>query len=82
MGWEQLVGSLEVGKRADLVVVRLPGSAAERLIRRGPVAEAVMRGEVRLTVVEGEVVYDGGAMPPWRCCTVWRLCGARLGLKG
>jgi cytosine/adenosine deaminase-related metal-dependent hydrolase len=62
LGWETLVGSLEVGKRADLVVVRLPAgttTSGEDLL-----AEAVMGGEVTTTIVDGTVVYRGASLPP------------------
>jgi cytosine/adenosine deaminase-related metal-dependent hydrolase len=57
LGWDRLIGSLQAGKRADLTVVRLPAS--------GPVAAsaddlalAIMDGQVRLTMVDGKVVYE------------------------
>jgi cytosine/adenosine deaminase-related metal-dependent hydrolase len=62
LGWERQVGSLEAGKRADLAAVRLftavPATAPSEHL-----SEAVLQGEVRLTMVDGRVAYDGGEIP-------------------
>jgi 5-methylthioadenosine/S-adenosylhomocysteine deaminase len=61
LGWETLVGSLEAGKRADLTVVQLPDGKA--MDGEDALAEAVMGGEVRMTMVDGTVVYAGARLP-------------------
>ncbi len=61
LGWETSVGSLEVGKRADLTVVRLPDGRATD--GEDALAEAVMGGEVRMTMVDGAVVYRDTTFP-------------------
>ncbi len=80
LGWEHQVGSLEAGKRADLVAVRLvsrlPVTASEEQL-----AEAVMGGEVGLTMVGGQVAFEGGEMPPEVLRGLEAVRG-KLGLEG
>ena len=61
LGLEDQIGSLEVGKRADLVVVS--GEPASQVPRYDPYSHLVYvtRGaEVRLTVVDGRILYRDG----------------------
>jgi len=61
IGWQQEIGSLEVGKEADLVVLDLwhpQGLSAERVLsdlvyRAGP-------QHIRTVMVHGEIIYDEG----------------------
>ncbi len=59
-GLDAITGSLEVGKRADLVVT--DPSASEAYPGANPVHQAVLtcRGHARSVVVNGEVVIDEG----------------------
>jgi 5-methylthioadenosine/S-adenosylhomocysteine deaminase len=62
LGLESEVGSLEAGKRADLVVVSLEGSPF--LPWEDPAAAVVLGGSpgrVTATLVEGEIRYERGA---------------------
>ncbi len=54
LGWDKLVGSLEAGKRADVAAVRLPDREAHSA---DLLAEMVMSGEVKMTMVDGDVLY-------------------------
>ncbi len=57
---EPEIGTLEPGKRADICAVRLDGSHIVPV--NDPVAALVYScraGDVRLTMVEGEILYDG-----------------------
>jgi 5-methylthioadenosine/S-adenosylhomocysteine deaminase len=63
LGWERQAGTLEAGKSADLVAVRLP-SALSAMAPAEDLAGAVMVGEVQMTVMDGRVAYEGGEMPP------------------
>jgi cytosine/adenosine deaminase-related metal-dependent hydrolase len=80
LGWEHQAGSLEAGKRADLVAVRLlsrlPVTASEEQL-----AEAAMGGEVGLTMVGGQVAFDGGEMPP-EVLRGLEAVRAKLGMEG
>lgn len=62
--WDDQIGSLEVGKSADLVV--LDGAAPHLMARQDLVNDVVRfasRGEVLQTVVGGDVLYDRGEFP-------------------
>jgi len=59
---DDAIGSLEVGKRADLVIV--DGGAANLVPRYDPyshLAYAARAGDVRTTVVDGRILFDAGA---------------------
>jgi cytosine/adenosine deaminase-related metal-dependent hydrolase len=63
LGIDHLVGTLEVGKRADLVVVDLTGAHVEPW--GGPeerVVYAAQARDVRHVVVDGRVLVQGGAL--------------------
>ena len=56
------IGSLEVGKRADLVII--DGGGANLVPRYDPyshLAYAARAGDVRTTVVDGHILFDAGA---------------------
>jgi cytosine/adenosine deaminase-related metal-dependent hydrolase len=67
LGWEDLIGSLEKGKRADLISVCLPGSATDadadpdgRSCWADPVESLVARAtasDVRMVMVDGRLAY-------------------------
>lgn len=61
LGWDHLVGSLEVGKRADVIAVQLPdikaGDSVEALVASASAAD------VRMTMIDGVPVCRGEEMP-------------------
>jgi 5-methylthioadenosine/S-adenosylhomocysteine deaminase len=95
LGWEHLAGSLEVGKRADMVAVKLPGTGSKDRSPGGrpatapdptadptiSVVERVTADDVRLTMVDGVVVYDGEETPA-EVVRRFRAARAKLGLRG
>jgi 5-methylthioadenosine/S-adenosylhomocysteine deaminase len=80
LGWDGLIGSLQAGKRADLAVVRLP-AAGPQTASIDDLALAIMDGQVRLTMADGEVVHDGADMPP-KAALGMAAVRKKLGLKG
>ena len=65
LGWDHLIGSLEAGKRADVVAVGLSQSATGEA-ELDPVALIVSVAaaeHVRLTMVDGRVIYDAKESP-------------------
>jgi len=66
IGWQHEIGSLEVGKEADLVVLDLwhpQGFTVERVL-----SDLVFRAgpqHVRTVMVRGEVIYDDGRFTRW-----------------
>jgi 5-methylthioadenosine/S-adenosylhomocysteine deaminase len=62
LGMDGLIGSLEVGKRADFIVV--DGASANLVPRydaHSHLTYAARAGDVKTTVVDGRVLYDAGA---------------------
>lgn len=62
IGLDDRIGSLEVGKRADLIVV--DGEGAHQVPRYSPTSHLayVTRGsDVRITIVDGRILYRDGA---------------------
>ena len=60
LGLDRLVGSLEPGKRADLIVVDLEKAHAQPVFDLpSTVVYASRAGDVSLTVVDGKVLWDG-----------------------
>ena len=60
LGLDRLVGSLEPGKRADLIVVDLENAHAQPVFDLpSTVVYASRAGDVSLTVVDGKVLWDG-----------------------
>src|ERR1035437_2805356 len=60
MKMEDRIGSLETGKRADLVAVDLSGARTQPLWDVfSTLVYAVKEGDVSLTMVEGRVLWDG-----------------------
>ena len=60
LGLDRLVGSLEAGKRADLIVVELEKAHAQPVFDLpSTVVYASRAGDVSLTVVDGRVLFDG-----------------------
>jgi 5-methylthioadenosine/S-adenosylhomocysteine deaminase len=60
LGLDRLVGSLEPGKRADLIVVDLDNAHAQPVFDLpSTVVYASRAGDVSLTVVDGKVLWDG-----------------------
>ncbi|MGD8330024.1 MAG: amidohydrolase [Acidobacteriota bacterium] len=61
LGMEDLIGSLEVGKRADLIVV--DGDRPNLVPRYDPYSHltyAAHAGDVKTTIVDGNVLFDDG----------------------
>ena len=68
LGWEDLIGSLEKGKRADLISVRLPGPSTDadadpdgRSGWADPVESLVAQAtasDVGMVMVEGQMVFE------------------------
>ncbi len=79
LGWEARAGSLEVGKRADITVVSLPGTVSSSTSPED-LALAVMQGQVRMTVAEGRVAYAGEATPA-EVSASFAAVRMKLGLK-
>ena len=73
LGLADQVGSLEVGKRADVVVVDVSRAHHAPFAERDPyttLAHAARAGDVRLTMVDGRALYDRGrhaTLDPERC---------------
>jgi cytosine/adenosine deaminase-related metal-dependent hydrolase len=73
LGWGHLVGSLEAGKQADIIAVALPsrhapqaGSGRSTAGWTDPsddLAGQATADDVRMTMVEGDVVFRGGEVP-------------------
>ena len=67
LGWDRLVGSLEPGKRADIIAVQLPGRALGAG-QVGPGAsdavsllvDTATADDVRMTMVEGREIFGAG----------------------
>jgi 5-methylthioadenosine/S-adenosylhomocysteine deaminase len=60
LGLERLVGSIEPGKRADLIVVDLENAHAQPVFDLpSTVVYASRAADVSLTVVDGKVLWDG-----------------------
>ncbi len=78
LGLDDLVGSLEEGKRADIIAVGLPQAEADPLVTIVATATA---DDVRMTMIDGIVVFDGGEMPR-EIVEGLRVARAKLGLKG
>jgi len=65
LGWAEDIGSVEVGKRADLIVVDLGRSHLWPLIAGNLVAQLVYSAsgaDVRTTVVDGRVLMEDGVV--------------------
>jgi cytosine/adenosine deaminase-related metal-dependent hydrolase len=89
LGWDHLVGSLEPGKRADLIVARLSDRTPVGR-QRDPdgldVAEAVVStitaDDVRLTMVEGlEIAGDDFSLPPRDVASGLQAAQSKLGWR-
>ena len=71
LGWERDIGSLEIGKKADIAVLDLnrPENLAPRLTKKGKldsdaIASAIVYStqpqHVKMTIVDGKVVFSHG----------------------
>ena len=71
LGWDQDIGSLEVGKKADIVVLDLnqPENMAPGLTKNGKIDSDALASvivystqahHVKMTIVDGKVVYSNG----------------------
>jgi 5-methylthioadenosine/S-adenosylhomocysteine deaminase len=60
LGLDRLVGSLEPGKRADVIVVELVNSHSQPVFDlASTVVYASRAGDVSLTIVDGKILWDG-----------------------
>ncbi|MBN1631431.1 MAG: amidohydrolase family protein, partial [Thermoleophilia bacterium] len=79
LGWDHLVGSLEVGKSADVIAVQLRG------LETGDPVDALVAAssaaDVRMTMIDGTPVFRGGDLPV-EVADGLRSVRARLGLSG
>lgn len=69
LGMDKQIGSLEVGKAADIIAVRVDTPRMTPLITRGPLANlhhnlvhAVQGGDVDMTMVAGRVLVENGQL--------------------
>jgi len=65
LGWAEEIGSVEVGKRADLIVVDLRRCHLWPLLAGNLVAQLVYSasgGDVRTTIVDGRLLMDDGVV--------------------
>jgi cytosine/adenosine deaminase-related metal-dependent hydrolase len=63
LGWADAIGSIEVGKQADLVLIDATGPHLAPWAERNPavaLVEAARPTDVRLTMVAGRVLYRDG----------------------
>jgi 5-methylthioadenosine/S-adenosylhomocysteine deaminase len=61
LGIDHIVGSIEVGKRADLVVLDVDAPSMHPVFDpHAAIAYAATRAEVRTVITDGRVVVDGG----------------------
>jgi len=63
LNWDAEIGSLEIGKKADLVAINLDAPHAYPLNRENIYAQivyAAKNSDVRLTMVDGRVCYENG----------------------
>jgi len=73
LGLEDRLGSLEVGKRADLICVGLDGPHAVPLYDAySHLVYAALASDVRTVVIDGRVVYGDGE---WKTIDLPRVCG-------
>ena len=60
LGLDRLVGSLEPGKRADLIVVELENTHVQPVFDLpSTIVYASRGGDVSLSVVDGKILWDG-----------------------
>jgi 5-methylthioadenosine/S-adenosylhomocysteine deaminase len=87
LGWGSLTGTLEAGKSADLIAVRLPAGPASAAVPAPGASplDALVGGasaaDVRLTMVAGSVVFSAG-VPPAADLSGYRAAREKLGLRG
>ena len=89
LGWGSLTGSLQAGKSADVIAVRLPAarrpSATAVPVPAASPVEALVTGataaDVRLVMVAGTVVFSAGVLPAVDL-SGYRAAREKLGLKG
>jgi 5-methylthioadenosine/S-adenosylhomocysteine deaminase len=69
IGLDHEIGSLEAGKRADIIAVRTNTPRMTPFFADGPyfnlhhnIVHAVRGGDVALTMVDGEILVEGGAL--------------------
>jgi 5-methylthioadenosine/S-adenosylhomocysteine deaminase len=69
LGMENQIGSLEIGKAADMIAIRVDTPRMTPLITRGPFANlhhnlvhAVQGGDVDMTMVAGRVLVENGQL--------------------
>jgi len=63
LNWDAEIGSLEIGKKADLTAINLDAPHAQPLNRENIYAQivyAAKSSDVRLTMVDGRICYESG----------------------
>ncbi len=85
LGWGDRTGSLEPGKSADLIAVRLPGRGAAPPSDPGGLTGSIVRSaiaaDVCMTMAAGNVLFDGG-QPAGAVASGYRAARDKLGLDG
>jgi cytosine/adenosine deaminase-related metal-dependent hydrolase len=88
LGWHELVGSLEPGKRADVIAVSMPVYAAPSPDDSGgdvasTLVEAATADDVRMTMIDGKVMFDRkeGTFMPDEAVRGFRAARGKLGLS-
>jgi 5-methylthioadenosine/S-adenosylhomocysteine deaminase len=77
LGWDHLVGSLEIGKRADIIVVRLSGATADPI---STLIDQATADDIKMTMVDGVVTFDGEQEIPAEVEGGFEDARAKLGL--
>lgn len=85
LGWDRSIGTLDAGKRADIIAVRLPAGATGPQDGAGPAVSLVAgatAADVRMTMVDGKVVFDAVESPaiPYEVAARYAATRNKLGL--
>ncbi len=83
LGWAAQTGSLEPGKSADVIAVHVPGTDGPPATTGLPASlvQSACAADVRMTMVAGTVLYEGGTTAPAVASGI-RTARGKLGLTG